>query len=191
MRENKRTKVRYIFTLYQKRQFISPNKGNLPSIRNFPSFSIFGHVTMINIHSKKTSGSTFGEELILFLESWWEILSSFLYLTFKHYNNCASKTTLFQQTGFLKILLYSTWKLTPIINFINYLYLILFYISLRVTHSKAHVLLHCLTGRNIIWSSCPVLLKLYGLKCILAVTEVIIRVSGKIALAVYLPCTPV
>ena len=75
--------------------------------------------------------------------------------------------------------------MTPIINFINYLYLKLFYNSLRVTYSKAHVLLHC---RNIIM----IFLSSVKIKIVwLAVTEVVIRVSGKIALAVYLPCTPV
>ena len=50
---------------------------------------------------------------------------------------------------------------------------------------KAYVLLHSVTDRNIIMIFLSSV-KLYGLKCILAVTEVIIRVSGKIALAVYL-----
>ena len=34
-----------MFILYQKRQLIYPEKVNSPPIRQFPSFSIFGHVT--------------------------------------------------------------------------------------------------------------------------------------------------
>ena len=34
-----------LFILFQKYQFVFPNKVNWQSIRQFPSFSIFGHVT--------------------------------------------------------------------------------------------------------------------------------------------------
>ena len=34
-----------LFILFQKYQFVLPNKVNSPPIRQFPSFSIFGHVT--------------------------------------------------------------------------------------------------------------------------------------------------
>ena len=34
-----------VFIFYEKSQFIYPNKVNSPPIRQFPSFSIFGHVT--------------------------------------------------------------------------------------------------------------------------------------------------
>ena len=34
-----------MFILFQKCQFVYPNKVNSPPIRQFPLFSIFGHVT--------------------------------------------------------------------------------------------------------------------------------------------------
>ena len=40
---SKRRKLR-VFILFQKWQFIYPKNVNSPSIRQYPSFSIFGHV---------------------------------------------------------------------------------------------------------------------------------------------------
>ena len=37
-----------MFILFQKYQFVYGNKENPPPIYQFPSFSIFGHVTIIN-----------------------------------------------------------------------------------------------------------------------------------------------
>ena len=51
-----------MFILFQKCQFVRPNKVNSPAIRQFPSFSIFGHVTW----HKKISRFTFGEKFIFF-----------------------------------------------------------------------------------------------------------------------------
>ena len=54
-----------MFTLYQKRQFIYPDKLIPLLIRQFPSFLIFGrktfHITII-LRRKKTSRLTFGEK---------------------------------------------------------------------------------------------------------------------------------
>ena len=36
-----------MFILFQKCQFVHPKKVNSPPIRQFPSFSDFGHVTII------------------------------------------------------------------------------------------------------------------------------------------------
>ena len=54
-----------MFILFQKYQFVYPNKVNSPPIREFPSFSIFGHVTRhVTVRHKKTSRYTFGEKFI-------------------------------------------------------------------------------------------------------------------------------
>ena len=54
-----------MFTLYQKRQFIYPDKLISFVIRQFPPFLIFGrktfHITII-LRRKKTSRATFGEK---------------------------------------------------------------------------------------------------------------------------------
>ena len=43
-----------MFILFQKRQFVYRNKEISPPIRQFPSFSIFGHVTChVNIIKRK------------------------------------------------------------------------------------------------------------------------------------------
>jgi len=61
-----------MFIFYVKSKFNNPNKVNKPRIRQFPSFSIFGHVTSHYnqaLRCKKTSRFTFGENFILFLVS--------------------------------------------------------------------------------------------------------------------------
>ena len=59
-----------IFILFQKYQFVCSNEVNSPPIRQFPSFSIFGHVTSrdnnYSLRHKKTARFTFGEKFILF-----------------------------------------------------------------------------------------------------------------------------
>ena len=55
-----------MFILFRKCQFVYPNKVNSPPIRQFPSFSIFGHVTYETLRHKQTSRFTFGEKFILF-----------------------------------------------------------------------------------------------------------------------------
>ena len=54
-----------MFILFQKYQFVYPNKVNFPTNSRIFSFSIFGHVTChVTVRHKKTSRYTFGEKFI-------------------------------------------------------------------------------------------------------------------------------
>ena len=50
-----------MFILFQKCQFFYPKKIDSIPIHPFPSFTIFGHVTVIKREAKETSRFTFGE----------------------------------------------------------------------------------------------------------------------------------
>ena len=55
-----------MFIFFQKYQFVYRNKVNSPPIRQFPSFSIFGHVTQLNAQAQENLKIYFWEKFILF-----------------------------------------------------------------------------------------------------------------------------
>ena len=56
-----------MFILFQKCQLVYPNKANCPPIRQFPSFSIFGHVTChVTIFKRSGTRNLKTKKIILF-----------------------------------------------------------------------------------------------------------------------------